>query len=140
MSWCPRAFHQIRTGDARDAVGRDDRTRSGPRSSEKISHSGCRCAGAWRSRGDGPTIDRASGEEKGPRIPEPMVFDLVRPLGARRGEVEFNTLGLVPLTRKTRKVDDVTDLLGLVRRSPDTQGVEWAPEAEFVLTDGIALE
>ncbi|MCC6964995.1 MAG: hypothetical protein IT391_01760 [Nitrospira sp.] len=69
-----------------------------------------------------------------------MVFDLVRPLGARRGEVEFNTLGLVPLTRKTRKVDDVTDLLGLVRRSPDTQGVEWAPEAEFVLTDGIALE
>lgn len=92
------------------------------------------------SDGDAPTIDRASGEEKGPRIPEPMVFDLVRPLGARRGEAEFNTLGLVPLTRKTRKVDEVADPLGLVRRSPDTQGIEWAPEVEFVLTDGIALE
>jgi hypothetical protein len=90
--------------------------------------------------GDAPTIDRASGEEKGPRIPEPMVFDLVRPLGAGRGEAEFNTLGLVPLTRKTRRVDDVTDPLGLVRRSPDTQGVEWAPEVEFVLTDGLAFE
>jgi hypothetical protein len=32
------------------------------------------------------TIERASGEEKGPRIAEPMVFDLIRPLGAKRGE------------------------------------------------------
>ncbi|MEW6246387.1 MAG: hypothetical protein AB1555_06720 [Nitrospirota bacterium] len=30
------------------------------------------------------TMERVSGEEKGPRIPEPMVFDLVRPLGATR--------------------------------------------------------
>ncbi len=86
------------------------------------------------------TIERVSGEEKGPRIPEPMVFDLVRPLGATRGEAEFNTLGLVPLSRKTRRVDEVPDPLGLVRRSPDTQGFEWAPEIEFVLTEGIALE
>lgn len=86
------------------------------------------------------TIERVSGEEKGPRIPEPMVFDLVRPLGATRGEAEFNALGLVPLSRKTRRVDDVPDPLGLVRRSPDTQGIEWAPEIEFVLTDGIAFE
>lgn len=89
---------------------------------------------------DAPTIDRTSGEERGPRIPEPMVFDLVRPLGARRGEAEFNTLALVPLTRTTKKVDAVSDPLGLVRRSPDTRGIEWAPEVEFVLTDGIALE
>lgn len=86
------------------------------------------------------TIERVSGEEKGPRIPDPMVFDLVRPLGAKRGEAEFNTLALIPLTRKTRRVDDASDPLGLVRRSPDRQGIEWAPEIEYVVTDGLAFE
>jgi hypothetical protein len=86
------------------------------------------------------TIDRVSGEDKGPRIPEPMVFDLVRPLGARKGEWEVNTLALIPLRRKTATIDEVTDPSGLVRRSPDKHGVEWAPEIEFVLADGIALE
>lgn len=86
------------------------------------------------------TIERVSGEAKGPRVPEPMVFDLVRPLGAKRGEGEINVLGLVPLRRKSRTVDDVPDPLGLVRRSPDTQGIEWAPEIEFALSDGLAFE
>lgn len=86
------------------------------------------------------TIERVSGEEKGPRIPEPIVFDLVRPLGALKGEVEINTLGMVPLSRKIGKVDGATDPLGLVRRSPDRQGVEWAPEIEYVLMDGLAVE
>lgn len=86
------------------------------------------------------TIERVSGEEKGPRIPEPMVFDLVRPLGAKRGEAEFNTLGRIPLMRKARRVDDVSDPLGFVRRSQDRQGIEWAPEIEYVLTDGLAVE
>lgn len=86
------------------------------------------------------TIERVSGEEKGPRIPEPMMFDLIRPLGAKRGEAEFNTLGRIPLTGKTRRVDGVSDPLGLVRRSPDRQGIEWAPEIEYVLTDGLAVE
>ena len=86
------------------------------------------------------TIERVSGEEKGPRIPEPMVFDLIRPLGAKRGEAEFNTLGRIPLTRTTRRVDGVSDPLGLVRRSPDRQGIEWAPEIEYALTDGLAVE
>jgi hypothetical protein len=85
------------------------------------------------------TIERVSGEEKGPRIPEPMVFDLVRPLGAKRGELEFNTLGRIPLTRKTRRVDGVSDPVSLLRR-PDRQGIEWAPEIEYVLTDGLAVE
>ncbi len=85
-------------------------------------------------------MDRLSGEDQGPRIPEPMVFDLVRPLGAKRGEAEINVLGLVPLARTTRTVDEVPDPLGLVRRSPDTQGIEWAPEMELVLRDGIAIE
>jgi hypothetical protein len=86
------------------------------------------------------TIERVSGEDKGPRIPEPMVFDLVRPLGARKGEWEVNVLSLVPLNRKSKTIDEVTDPSGLVRRSPDKQGVEWAPEIELVLADGIAIE
>ncbi len=86
------------------------------------------------------TIERVSGEDKGPHIPEPMVFDLVRPLGARKGEWEVNTLGLIPLRRKTATINEVTDPSGLVRRSPDKQGVEWAPEIELVLADGIAIE
>lgn len=77
-----------------------------------------------------PAIERVSGEEKGPRVPEPMVFDLVRPLGALKGTVEINSLGMIPLSRTIRKVDGATDPLGLVRRSPDRRGVEWAPEIE----------
>lgn len=86
------------------------------------------------------TIERVSGEAKGPRIPEPMVFDLVRPLGARKAEWEVNTLALIPLNRKSETIDEVADPSGLVRRSSDKRGVEWAPEIEFVLADGIALE
>lgn len=52
-----------------------------------------------------------------------MVFDLIRPLGARKGELEVNTLGLVPLRRE--------------RGSPR---IEWAPEIEFAVTDNFALE
>lgn len=56
-----------------------------------------------------------------PRIPEPMVFDLVRPLAAKRGEAEVNVLGIIPLNRRT--------------------GVaEWAPEYEIAIADGVALE
>lgn len=89
---------------------------------------------------DDEMIERVSGEEKGPRIPEPMVFDLVRPLGAKRGEGEVNILGIVPLGRRSRTVDDAADPLGLVRRSPDTQGLEWAPEIEYMVRDGLAVE
>jgi hypothetical protein len=56
-----------------------------------------------------------------PRIPEPMVFDLVRPLGARRGEAEINTLAVIPLNRNRGRA-------------------EWAPEVEVALTDGFAVE
>lgn len=96
----------------------------------------------WPAYGeaDPETIERVSGEDRGPHIPEPMVFDLIRPLGAKRGEVEVNVLGLVPLAQKARSVDDVPDPLGLVRRSPDTQGIEWAPEIEYAAWDGLAVE
>ena len=86
------------------------------------------------------TIERVSGEEKGPRIAEPMVFDLIRPLGAKRGEAEVNVLGLVPLRQESSRVNDVQDPLGLVRRSPDRETIEWAPEIEYAVCDGVALE
>ena len=51
-------------------------------------------------------------------LPEPMVFDLVLPLGAEKGEFEANTLLLY------RDFDNLT----------------WAPEVEFAVLDGFALE
>lgn len=54
-----------------------------------------------------------------PHIPEPLVFDLVRGLGAKRGELEANTLALVNL-RDGR--------------------VHWAPEIEWAFADGYAIE
>jgi hypothetical protein len=86
------------------------------------------------------TLERVSGEEKGPRIAEPMVFDLIRPLGATRGEGETNILAMIPLREQSRRVNEVADPLGLVRRSPDRGTVEWAPEIEFTVCDGIAVE
>lgn len=55
-------------------------------------------------------------------IPEPMVFDLVRGLGAHRGEFETNVLALIPLDRA------------------GDRPVEWAPEVEYAVFDGFALE
>ncbi len=54
-----------------------------------------------------------------PHIPEPLNFDLVRGLGARRGELEINTLAVV--------------------RLGDGQ-VGWAPEVEWAFADGYAVE
>jgi hypothetical protein len=80
-------------------------------------------------------------EEDGPPIlPEPMVFDLIRPLGARRGEREVNVLGMVPLNRSFSKAGVADDPLGIVPRSPDRRGIEWAPEIEVALWDGFAVE
>ena len=55
-------------------------------------------------------------------IPEPLVFDLVRGLGAKRGELEFNTLLLQPLSHG------------------DPLGTLVAPEVEYAILDDFALE
>lgn len=55
-----------------------------------------------------------------PHIPEPLHFDLVRGLGARRGEFEVNTLitaGFLPF-----------------------HGIGWAPEVEWAFADRYAVE
>jgi hypothetical protein len=57
-----------------------------------------------------------------PHIPEPMVFDLVRALGARAGEVEVNSLFVV---RPRRGGFDTTT---------------WAPEIEWAIVDRFAVE
>jgi len=69
-----------------------------------------------------PAIARAEPlAAESPRIPEPMVFDMVRSMGARRGELEANVLALSPLSGQER-------------------AIEWAPEIEYAVTDGFALE
>lgn len=57
----------------------------------------------------------------GPHIPEPLAFDMVRGLGARRGEVEINTLLLPSWSRRGAAID-------------------WAPEIEWAPRDDLALE
>jgi hypothetical protein len=52
------------------------------------------------------------------RIPEPMVFDLVRPLGSTPGEIEVNTLFYVDRTGRLR----------------------WNPEVEAVIFPWLAVE
>jgi hypothetical protein len=54
-------------------------------------------------------------------IPEPMVFDLVRPLCAKKGELEVNALGRIPIAGRHSKV-------------------LWAPEIEYAVVDNVAVE
>lgn len=56
-----------------------------------------------------------------PHVPEPMIFDMMRPLGAQRGELEVNTLATAPLS------------------GPDGS-IAWAPEIEYAFADGFAVE
>lgn len=56
-----------------------------------------------------------------PRMPEPLLFDLMRPLGAERGELEVNTLLRPPVGRRG-------------------QSVTWAPEIEFAFAPGHTVE
>lgn len=56
-----------------------------------------------------------------PLIPEPMVFDMIRPLAAPRGELEANTLALFPLNARGEDID-------------------WAPEIEYAFANGWAAE
>jgi hypothetical protein len=89
---------------------------------------------------DAAPAREASRWHDAPEVPEPMVFDLVRPLGAKKGELEVNTLGVVPLTRGRTGSPRASDELGLVPLSEDKGKIEWAPEIEFALWDGFALE
>ena len=56
------------------------------------------------------------------KIPEPLMFDLVRGLGAKQGELEINTLADFPLNNIS------------------SRGIEWAPEIEYALFNNFAIE
>ena len=68
----------------------------------------------------------ASGQEQVKQefvsIPEPLMFDLVRGLGARQGELEINALAEFPLNDYSAR------------------GVDWAPEIEYAVFDNFAVE
>jgi hypothetical protein len=66
-------------------------------------------------------IPAAQAGDDYPDVPEPMIFDMMRPLGARQGELEANTLATAPLSGPDRKI-------------------AWAPEVEYALADGFAIE
>jgi len=55
-------------------------------------------------------------------IPEPLMFDLVRGLGAKQGELEVNSLADLPLNDSSNR------------------SVEWAPEIEYALFNNFAIE
>ncbi len=91
---------------------------------------GERAAGQGRFQ---PTAEPFGAEDFGgqgrkPRIAEPMVFDLVRPLGAERGELEVNNLALFPMHRTIGKPPG------------QTHPIDWAPEIELAVADGLAVE
>jgi hypothetical protein len=54
-----------------------------------------------------------------PHVPEPLLFDLVRPLGAAKGELEVNVLAQHNLRNGE---------------------YEYAPEIEYAFADGLAIE
>lgn len=69
-----------------------------------------------------PSVVDASGRSKfsnSPRLPEPMVFDLVLPLGAKKNEFEFNTLYQYDADHKASLMN---------------------PEFEYAYTDGYGIE
>lgn len=71
-------------------------------------------------------------------IPEPMVFDMIRPLSAKKGELEINTLVHAPFDAFNERTSQ--DPFGTGTSTYDHQSVEWAPEIEYALSDGFAVE
>jgi hypothetical protein len=74
----------------------------------------------------------------GVHVPEPLLFDLVRPLGVRKGEVEVNTLMVAPWMSRNTNLND--DPFGDGPTTPDLGGIEWAPEIEYGIADNFAIE
>ncbi len=66
-----------------------------------------------------PSVSYSGSFKKSPRLPEPMVFDLVLPLGASRNEYEFNSLGQYNFEEHAAKIN---------------------PEFEYAYADGYGIE
>ena len=74
----------------------------------------------------------------GEGIPEPMLFDLIRPLDSKKGELEVNTL--VHKSFDSKNTDRSSDPFGSGATTYDKQKIEWAPEIEYAIADGFAVE
>lgn len=83
---------------------------------------------------------KGRGHGPGPLIPEPMVFDLVRPLNALAGEFECNVLALFPMKRGAAGASGLPDPIGAIPLPGKAQGIEWAPEFEWCPRDGVTWE
>jgi len=86
------------------------------------------------------TATREENRRPGPNVPEPMVFDLIRPLGVRRGELEVNVLGFVPFRRTRARNPQFSFITGADQSVQRRAAFEWAPEIEYGLFDNFALE
>ena len=84
-------------------------------------------AGGRSERSEGPV-----------QIPEPLLFDMVRPLGPNRGDFEINTLAIFPWRARSSDLSD--DPFGPGPTTIDRRGIEWAPEIEIALSDRFAIE
>ncbi len=93
--------------------GAEDRDRNGRWDPGETSPT-ARCTGG-RCR----VLEDVDRPHRGPRVPEPMLTDLVRNLGAAQGEFEANVLLVAPT------------------RAPM---LRWAPEVELAFWEGWALE
>lgn len=71
-------------------------------------------------------------------IPEPLLFDLIRPLDAKKGELEINTLVSKSYTHQNQQLSN--DPFGSGTTTQDRKQLEWSPEIEYALADGFALE
>ncbi len=67
------------------------------------------------------------------QIPEPLLFDLIRPLGASKGELEFNILGTKILNYKNNQHRNDSAVI----RPPE---IVYAPEVEYAFADGYGIE
>ncbi len=79
-------------------------------------------------------------ERPGPNVPEPMVFDLIRPWGVRQGELEVNVLGFVPMRRTRSRNPLFSFISGADQVGRKRPSIEWAPEIEYGVVDNLAVE
>lgn len=109
----------------------------------EVSWDGHDCNASTRDggrHGSGSGSHGADRPRPGPNVPEPMVFDLIRPLGVRQGELEANVLGFVPLRRAKTRTPQFSFITGSDLIPAKRSGFEWAPEIECGLFDNFALE
>ncbi len=94
----------------------------------------------WQESSRGDDDEREERPRPGPNVPEPMVFDLIRPLGVRQGELEANVLGFIPFRRVKTRTPQFSFITGADQSTKKRTPFEWAPEIEYGVFDNFAVE